>query len=111
MDVHIVLPEKVLGKCAWCRKRVSKGKPVYGLGAKARKNVDLSEYEGSAIEITIVTQDKLVPMIVAGADSEAKRDGKDFLFMACSMKCAREMKEALQDEISLSDMFEGIQEL
>lgn len=109
MDIRMVPSDEVIGKCAWCGKHILDDAPVYGLGGKIRGGVDLSEYEGRAIEIEIVTREKRVTMIVSNADSESKRDGKDFMFMTCSEDCARELKEALEDDISLGNMFEEIQ--
>ncbi|NIO05998.1 MAG: hypothetical protein GTN74_15780 [Proteobacteria bacterium] len=84
---------------------------VFGFGGKARPGVDLSEYEGKAIEITIVTISKRVPMIVTSADSEAKRKGKDSMFMVCSEECSKDAKAAPEEDISVGRMFEGIQGL
>lgn len=77
MDIRIVPPDEVMGRCAWCGKHMPDDTPVYGLGGKAREGLDLSEYEVRAIEIAIVARDKRVTMMVTSADSEAKRDGND----------------------------------
>jgi hypothetical protein len=111
MDVRIVPADEVMGSCAWCGKHIPDDTPVFGFGGKARPGVDLSEYEGKAIEITIVTISKRVPMMVTSADSEAKREGKDFMFMVCSEECAEDAKAALEEDISVGCMFEGIQGL
>ncbi len=108
MDVRIVPADEVIGTCAWCGKHIPDDTPVFAFGAKARQGVDLSEYEGRAIEITIVARSKRVPMMVTSADSEAKREGKDFMFMVCSEECAKEAKAALEEDISVGRMFEGI---
>jgi len=110
VDIRIVPPDKVIGKCAWCGKHIPDYTSVYGLSGMGREGLDLSEYEGRAIEIMIVARDKRVTMMVTSADSEAKRDGKDFMFMACSEDCAREMQEALEEDIFLGDMLEGIRD-
>jgi len=92
MDVRIVPEDEVIGTCAWCGKHIPDDTPVFAFGAKSRPGVDLSEYEGRAIEITIVARRKSVPMMVTSADSEAKREGKDFMFMVCSEECARRQR-------------------
>ncbi len=100
-----------MGSCAWCGKPIPEDTPVFGFGGKARPGVDLSKYEGKAVEITIVTMNRRVPMMVPSADSQAKREGKDFMFMVCSEECGEDAKAALEEDISLGRMLEGIQGL
>ncbi len=52
-----------------------------------------------------------MPMMVTSADSEAKREGKDFMFMVCSEECAEDAKAALEEDLSVGRMFEEIQGL
>lgn len=43
--------------------------------------MDVSEFEGGAIRISLSSQDRQVTAIVPTADSEAREDGYDFVFM------------------------------
>ena len=69
--------------------------------------MDVSEFEGGAIRISLVSQDRDVIAIVPTADSEARRDGNDFMFMVCSEICGFDMKATLEHEIALGDAFFG----
>ncbi len=92
--------------CAWCNKIVSQGVEVFGLGAKAKKGlIDkliLKNKEGKFTTLHLFMSNKTVTTLVANSDSQAKRDGKDFMFMTCSHTCAELLKDTLQKEI---DMF------
>ena len=111
MEARIVSDEEALGQCAWCEKPIDDDREVFGFGAKIRPGADLSEYEGEAIELRLVTNDRTLPMMVTSEDSEAKRDGNDVMFLVCSEECGKEMKAALEEEKSLGDIFQGIQGL
>ncbi len=76
-----------------------------------RPGIDLSEYEGQTIELTLVTKDRSVPMMVTSKASVAKRDGIDVMFMVCSEKCGKEMKAALEEEKELGDILDRIRSL
>jgi hypothetical protein len=107
-----VPPEELLGKCCWCGKDIPEDTPVFGMGGRKRGGADLSGFEGAGVRISLVTQDRAVNAIVPAADSQARRDGRDFMFMVCSEQCAAELKSVLQEEISLGDaLFDGIEEM
>jgi hypothetical protein len=93
--------ERFQSTCGWCGKRIPENTPVYGGGGKARPGVDLSAHAGHVLAIRLVGAAKTVLVAVTGADSEARREGNDFVYMACSMECATAMKQALQDDIDL----------
>ena len=103
MDACRVPPEEAIGKCAWCGKPIPDDAPVFGLGAKKRPGIDVSEFEGGAIRIPLVTEDQSVIAIVPAADSEARQDGYEFMFMVCSEGCGSKMKAVLDEEASLGD--------
>ena len=107
MDVGRVPPEQAIGKCAWCGKPIPDHTPVFGFGGRKRPGIDVSEFEGGAIRISLVSQDRHVIAIVPAADSKARQDGYDFMFMVCSEICGSEMKATLEDEIDLGDALLG----
>jgi len=49
--------------------------------------MSVSEFEGGAIRVSLGSQDRHVIAIVPAADSEARQDGYDFMFMVCSEIC------------------------
>jgi len=105
MDACQVPIEEAIGKCSWCGKVIPDDSPVFGFGAMKRPGADVSEFEGEAIRIFLVTQDRSVIATVTAADSEARQDGYEFMFMVCSEKCGFEMKSVLEDEVALGDTF------
>ena len=107
MDACRVPSEEAIGKCSWCGQSIPDDTPVFGFGGKKRPGADVSEFEGGAIRISLVTQDRDVIAIVPGADSEARQDGYEFMFMVCSEVCGSEMKATLEDEASLGDALFG----
>ena len=111
MEARIITDEEGLDKCAWCGKRIDDESPVYGFGVTFRTDVDLTEYEGHLIELSILTKNKNVPMMVTVEGSDAKIDGHDAMFMTCSNECGKEMRVTLLTEKSLGDMFDGVNSL
>jgi hypothetical protein len=105
MDLCQIPPEEALGKCSWCGEFIPDDTPVFGFGGKKRPGVDMSEFEGGAIRISLVTEDRDIIAIITAADSEARRHGYDFMFMVCSESCASEMKTTLEHECTLGDAF------
>ncbi|NLX20538.1 MAG: hypothetical protein GXY55_02555 [Phycisphaerae bacterium] len=88
-------------RCAWCGRRIPDDHEVYGLSGKAAKGMDLTEWEGSIMPLELVSKEESIPVIVTAANSQAKKDGKDFIFMLCSEECGAMLKTALEGEKSL----------
>ena len=108
MEFSIIPDKEALNKCAWCQSHITDHMEVFGLGAKLKSNVDLSEYEGHCIEIGLTSEEKSVYMMVTGQGSEAKNEGKDAMFLVCSEKCAKKLKNVLEQGISLGKMFKTV---
>ncbi len=111
MKSKIIPDHEVFSKCAWCNENIHEDSPVYGFGVKYRSGVNLTEFEGKAIELSIVTQNKNVPMLITIEGSDAKKDGNDAMFMACSLECGNKLRNILLKEKSIGDMFEEINSL
>jgi len=86
------------GVCAWCGTSIPSDREVFWFGATANPIVNLAGIEGPVIEVLLSKLEKPIPAIVATSDSQAKADGYDFMFMACSQACADELHEALTQE-------------
>ena len=108
MEFSIIPDREALSKCAWCQSRIYDDTVVFGIGATLRPNVDLSEYESHCIEIGLVSGEKPIYMMVTAQDSEAKRQGKDCMFLVCSERCGEKLKNVLEKEISLGKMFKTV---
>ena len=108
MKATIMTDEDVLSRCAWCGMGIDEEAEVYGLGAKFCRDVDLSEYESQVIELKILTEDRVVPMMITTKGSDAKKAGHDAMFMTCSNECANEMRDALLKETSVGNILRNI---
>ena len=104
-------PSEVASHCCWCGNNIDENSPLCALGAKTKPGADISQYEGGAMPIQLVAQVKQIYAVFPSADSEAKRNGRDLLFVVCSKGCGAELKKFLQNEIVLGNMLEGIDEL
>ena len=112
MKAKRVPDKKALGRCCWCGRKIKQNMPVFGLAGRQRPGVDLTEYEGSAILISLATIQKEVICMVSAPGSKAKADGKDFMFMICSENCADEMKSVIDTEVALGDaLFSDLEEM
>jgi len=109
MEFNIIPDEEALSRCAWCQSHISDDMEVFGACAKLKPNVDLSEYESHCIQIGLISEEKPIYMMVTAQGSEAKRDGKDCMFLFCSEECGKKLKNVLEKEISLGKMFGTIQ--
>ena len=108
MEFSIIPDKEALSRCAWCQNRIYDDMEVFGFGAKLKPDVDLSEYESHCIQLDLVSEEKPVYMMVSAQDSEAKREGKDCMFLVCSEACGKKLKDVLEEEISLGKMFNTV---
>lgn len=92
--------ERLQSECGWCGKSIGEDEPVFGIGAKAFPDVDLSLVQGKVIEITLGTAAKRVLAGVAAFDSDAKLAGDDLMFMVCSEACGRQLQAAVASELA-----------
>jgi hypothetical protein len=87
--------------CGWCGRKIPPDTEVFGGGGKARPGIDLTSLAGQVLPLYFAGADKTVLVAVAGLDSDARRDGHDFVYMTCSEACAISLKTALQGEIDM----------
>lgn len=106
MEYNIIPDEEALEKCTWCRKHISGGVEVFGAGVKLKPGVDLSEYEGHCISLSLVSDERPIYMLVTIEGSEAKQDGNDGMLLFCSEECGHELKNVLDKEISIGKIFD-----
>ena len=95
--------DRLLHICAWCNQVIDEEDEVFGFGAKASTNVDLSDMEGDFVSLNLKLQDKIVFALVPAEGSQPRQEGYDLVFITCSEACAEELKEALDLE---RDIFE-----
>ena len=104
-------PIEVAHECCWCGKGIPDGTELFAIGGRLRPGVDISEYEGAAMPITMSTRQKTIYAVVPAEGSDAMKEGKDFCFVVCSRRCGRELKEALEQEIARGDILESAYDL
>jgi len=92
MEYYIIPDKEALSQCAACRGNINEITEVFGLGIKLKPAVNLSEFESHCIEINLVSGKKPVFMMVTKQGSEAKNDGKDGMFLLCSLSCGKKLK-------------------
>jgi hypothetical protein len=97
------LVELFQSTCGWCGKSIPPDNEVFAGSGTARPGIDLSQKAGQVMPLYLALLDKTVLVAIAGLDSEAKRDGKDFAFMTCSAACAESLRTAFQGEIELGN--------
>ena len=97
------LYDRFKSTCGWCGKTIPPNTEVFSAGGKVRPGVDLSDKAGQVLPMYLFGLDKTVLVGVAGLDSDARRDGWDFVFMTCSRACGDRLRAAFQDEIELGD--------
>ena len=104
----VIDAEEVMSHCCWCGESIQDDKEMFGLGAKARQGVDLSPFEGEGIEIKMPVSGRQFCTLIPTSDSDARKDGNDLMFVACSNECAYELKELINKEIDQGDIFADI---
>ena len=108
MQYGIIPDAEALAKCAWCQGKIQEFEDVIDLGAKLKAEIDLSEYESHCIEVDLVSEKKSVSMLVTASDSEAKKNGDDGMFLLCSERCGKNLKDILEKEVATGPLFESI---
>jgi hypothetical protein len=85
--------------CGWCKRTIPPDKEVFGGTGKAREGIDLTAHMGHVLPVHLLGAGRTVLIAVAGLDSEARREGYDFVYMACSEACARSLQAAFERDI------------
>jgi hypothetical protein len=92
------LRERLMRTCAWCNAAIPPDAEVFGFGAKSSEGVDLSDKEGEFVSLELPLAGKTVFALVPTASSQARAQGYDLVFLACSQECAEALKDALEFE-------------
>jgi hypothetical protein len=88
-------------KCGWCGDDIPEDTELFGISAKARPDIDISELRGKVIDVFLAQRDRNVQALVVTEESPAKKEGKDLLFVVCSESCAEALRQAVGKEIEL----------
>ena len=88
--------------CGWCGKKIPPDTEVFGGGGKARPGFALAAQAGKVLLVHLEGLDKSVLVAVSGVESDARREGKDFVYLTCGEVCARSLKAAFEHEIEMA---------
>ena len=86
-------------KCGWCGDEIPEDTELFGITAKARADIDITELEGKVIDVFLTRRERTVQALVVTKDSPAKKEGKDLLFVACSESCSEALRQGVGNEI------------
>ena len=96
---EIVGVETLSRTCGWCRRITAEDDPVFAI--KGRSKIDLSNLEGLFFPLTL-SSGKTLLALATTSDSEAKKEGCDFVLMACCEECGERMRIALTGDIQMA---------
>ena len=96
--------KQVLKTYSWCGVKIDNGSEIFALGCKKNPEIDISKYEGKIMPVAIAPLNKTIWALVPTEDSDARREGKDLMFVLCSQECGNQLKETLQQEKELGDL-------
>lgn len=85
-------------QCAWCGNSIHEDEDYFGFGARASRNIDLSEKAGQFVSLNLSLQEKTLFALVPEHSSPGVLEGHDLIFITCSEDCASSLKEALDLE-------------
>lgn len=86
-------------RCAWCSRIVRKDDPVFAISVRMHAIAERELEPGHLAPLLLAKLGRVVPMMIPGLDSEARRQGKGGVFKLCSEACAGELQRALRDEL------------
>ena len=92
-----------MSTCCWCGLKVKNDGPIYAVGCKKRPGIDISKYDSNVMPVKISTIGRTIWSIVPPAESDARREGNDFMFTLCSEDCGDQLKESLDKEKEIGD--------
>ena len=92
---QVLTPQTVTGVCAWCGKRIPEDEEVFTVTLRKLPGIDTGQ-GGIVIEVPVDESRTLYGLAVT-EDSQAKKEGVNMVFSACSETCGR----ALQKELLL----------
>lgn len=102
--MSIDVNDEVFETCGWCKKDIPEDDEVFGLSGNVKESSDLKGLDGEKVTLELNSQKAygFAPPFY----SDAKREGRDVIFMLCSENCVTELEEALKAHAE--DHFEEI---
>lgn len=88
-------------RCAYCEKKMRSGDEVFGLGVKLREELEYPGAIGRTTAVHLPVGGREIECMAAADASQAKAEGWDLIFMACSEECGAGLKALLEEEDGL----------
>ena len=86
-------------RCAWCAALMRSDQEVLAIPIRLQPAAIEVLEPGEIAPLLLPSANKVVPMMVVGEDSPAKREGNDAMFRLCSESCAKLLQAALRTEL------------
>jgi hypothetical protein len=96
--MNVIQKPDLFHTCAWCGNSIDEDGEIFGFGAKARHDIDLSDKTGQFVSLRLSLIDKTIFAIVPEKSYGGLSEDHDLVFITCSEDCAINLKEALDLE-------------
>ena len=100
MNLSKLTQKQLMKRCAWCHKVIPEDQECFGSGGKVWPSAKplLAENEGKLIPMRLSTGREII-VVVPTSDSEARAEGYDIFFQACSEECGKAILAATRAEL------------
>ena len=88
-----------LTRCAWCHEEIDENSPVFGLSVRLQPEAPDLAARGKIHPLYLPSAQRVVPVIMAAADSPAAREGKDAMLQVCCEECGKQLQSALRESL------------
>ncbi len=90
-----------VSRCAWCHEEIDENSPVFGLSVRFRPEASGMVERGRIHPLYLPSAQRVVPVIMAAADSPAAREGKDAMLQVCCEDCGNQLQAALRESLDM----------
>ena len=100
MNLSKLSQDELLTRCAWCHKVMPEDEECFAAGGKVTPEAKafIAENEGKLLPLRLSIGQEIIA-IVPTADSEARAEGNDIFFQACSEACCAATTAAIRAEL------------
>ena len=100
MNLAKLTQKQLMKRCAWCHKVMPEDKECFGAGGKVWPSAKplLAGHEGSLMPMRLSTGREII-VGVPTLDSDARAEGHDIFFQACSEECGNAISRAVRAEL------------
>ena len=100
MNLAKLTQGQLMKRCAWCHRVMPEDKECFGAGGKVWPSAKalLVGHEGTLMSMRLSTGKEVI-VVVPSSDSEARSEGHDLFFQACSEECVQAISDAIRAEL------------